>query len=210
MSDKKIMIAVPCMDMVPAQFASSLAMLQKGANITAVAFQIGSLVWTARDALASQAIKSEADYVLWLDSDMVFDPDTLLRLLEHAAPDTIVTGMYFRRVQPYSPVLYDKLEIDDEGKIETEELKDIPEGLKEVAGCGFGACLVPVEALMDSLTIFHQMFDPITGLGEDLSFCWRARKCGYKIVVDPSIPLGHVGYQVITRPFYEAFRRQKE
>ena len=67
MSDKKIMIAVPCMDMVPAQFASSLAMLQKGANITAVACQIGSLVWTARDALASQAIKSEADYVLWLD-----------------------------------------------------------------------------------------------------------------------------------------------
>lgn len=209
MSEKKILIAVPCMDQVPAQFASSLAMLQKGANITAVAFQISSLIWTSRDALATKAIQSEADYMLWLDSDMVFEPDTLLRLLEHAAPDTIVTGMYFRRVQPYSPVLYDKIDIDEAGKVSTEQTKEVPEGLREVAGCGFGCVLTPVDALLDVLASYQQMFAPITGLGEDLSFCLRARQCGYKIVVDPSIPLGHVGYQVITKPFYEAFRRQK-
>lgn len=210
MSETKIMIAVPCMDMVPAQFASSLAMLQKGDNITAVAFQISSLVWTARDALATKALQSDADYILWLDSDMVFEPDTLLRLLEHAAPDTIVTGMYFRRVQPYSPVLYDKLDIDEDGKVETEQTKEIPEGLQEKAGCGFGCVLTPVDAFAEVIASCRQLFAPIIGLGEDLSFCWRARQCGYKILVDPSIPLGHVGYQVITKPFYEAFRRQKE
>ena len=210
MSETKIMIAVPCMDMVPAQFASSLAMLQKGDNITAVAFQISSLVWTARDALATKAIQSDADYILWLDSDMVFDPDTLLRLLGHAAPDTIVTGMYFRRVQPYSPVLYDKLEIDEGGKVETEQTKEIPEGLQEKAGCGFGCVLTPVDAFVEVIASCRQLFAPITGLGEDLSFCWRARQCGYKILVDPSIPLGHVGYQVITKPFFEAFRRQND
>ena len=206
----KILIAVPCMDLVPAQFASSLAMLRKGEHETALATQISSLIYTARDSLASKALQMEADYMFWLDSDMVFAPDTLLRLLEHAAPDTIVTGMYFRRVQPYTPVLYDQVDVDEDGKIHTHELTEVPEGLTEVAGCGFGCVLMPVQAIVDVMVKHGALFAPVIGMGEDLSFCWRARDCGYKIVADPSIPLGHVGYQTITKLYYEAFRRQNE
>ncbi len=31
-------------------------------------------------------------------------------------------------------------------------------------------------------------------LGEDISFCWRARKLGYRIFVDPQVLPGHLGY----------------
>ena len=65
----RILIAIPSMDQVPAQFAASLAMLRKTEE-TAVAFEISSLIYTARNTLALKAIEHKADYILWLDSDM--------------------------------------------------------------------------------------------------------------------------------------------
>ena len=95
----KILVCVPSMDMVAAGFAQSLAMLQKGGHETAIMFQVGSLIYDARNKLAKQALKMGADYTMWFDSDMIFQPDTMIRLLEHDAP--IVSGAYFRRSPPY-------------------------------------------------------------------------------------------------------------
>ena len=53
----KILICVPSGDMVAAGFAQSLAMLQKGGNETAIMFQVGSLIYDARNKLAKEAIK---------------------------------------------------------------------------------------------------------------------------------------------------------
>lgn len=74
----KVFIAVPSLEYVPALFTQSLAMLRRADN-TQVGFEVGSLVYVARNNLAEAAIKCEADYVLWLDSDMVFTPDLLER-----------------------------------------------------------------------------------------------------------------------------------
>ena len=108
----RILIAVPCMDQVPAPFCQSLAMLRKVGDCV-LSMQMGSLIYTSRNSLAMKAIQTEADYVLWLDSDMVFEPDTLERLMKTLTENNldIVTGLYFRRVPPYSPVLFDMLEM---------------------------------------------------------------------------------------------------
>ena len=106
----KIMIAVPCMDQVPARFAQSLATLQKVGECV-IGFQVGSLVYVARENLAGGAIEMGADYVLWLDSDMVFNPDTLVRLLADKDKGDIVSGLYYRRVSPFTPVLFKDLSI---------------------------------------------------------------------------------------------------
>ncbi len=200
-----ILIAVPCMDQVPAQFAQCLAMLKKVGNC-AVSFNVGSLVYASRNELATRAIQMGADYVFWLDSDMVFDPDTLERCFADLDKGDIVTGLYFRRVAPYSPVIYDKLDIDEHGACTWEETKTIPDDVFEVAGCGFGCVLLPTDIIMDVQSRFDAMFNPINGTGEDLSFCWRARQLGFKIVCDPKISLGHVGHLTITREHYEAFK----
>ena len=72
--NKKILIAVPCMDQVPAQFAHSLATLTsygiEGYDIS-IWFNLGSLIYTSRNAIAKKAIMDEADLVMWFDSDMV-------------------------------------------------------------------------------------------------------------------------------------------
>ena len=199
----KILIAVPSMDQVPVQFAQSLSMLYRVGDCS-VAFQVGSLIYTSRNHLAGIAIEQQYDYVMWFDSDMVFRPDTLQRMVEELERDNldILTGLYFRRVYPFKPVLFSKLVPIEKGW-EWEEPTEIPDKPFELAGCGFGCVLMKTEVLMDVQAKFNDMFGPLNNIGEDLSFCWRATQCGYKVVCDPSIVLGHVGRMVVDKQFYE-------
>ena len=204
----KILIAIPCMDQVPAPFAQSLAMIRKPDNDNvACAFQMGSLIYTSRNNLALQAMQLETDYVLWLDSDMVFYQDILVDMKNEKEEKGLdfLSGLYFRRVPPFSPVLFDKLDIDENLVCTWTDFKELPEKLFKVGGCGFGAVLIKTDVLFAVQCKYETMFTPVGNMGEDLSFCWRARQCGYDIWCDPNIELGHVGYTVINRKFYESY-----
>ena len=208
MKEKKILIAVPCMDQIPARFAQSLATLTKVGQC-AIAFQISSLIYHARNDLAKKAVKMDVDYILWLDSDMVFEPDTLERLMKHMEQPGVdmVTGVYFRRVPPFSPVLFDKLDFEKGILKNVSEFSELPkDGLFEVGGCGFGCVLMNMDVIYDVLGKHGNAFAPIGDNGEDVAFCYRARDCGYKIFCDPTIKLGHVGNYVITRDYWESYK----
>ena len=206
----KILIAVPCMDQVPAPFCQSLAQLQKTGDCV-LAMQSGSLIYTSRNALATQAIQMTADYVFWLDSDMVFKPDTLVRMMDALQKNDIdiLTGLYFRRVPPYTPVLYNVLDIEGV-KADFSEFDQIPDKLFEVGACGFGCVLMKTDVFFDVQGKFGNMFAPIGNNGEDVAFCWRARECGYKVICDPSVICGHVGYSVVDDQFFKAFGAARE
>ena len=208
----RTLIAIPSMDQVPAQFAASLAMLERVTDDTVVGFQIGSLIYEARNQLARQAIKIGADYVLWLDSDMIFHPSVMKRLYEDykAGKGDIVSGLYFRRVTPFSPVVFNTLEIVD-NKPQWTASDDIPNEVFEVGGVGFGCVFMDTGVLADVMNKYEgNAFTPLNGVGEDLSFCWRARQCGYNIVVDPEVELGHIGHITVNRKFYESTKQIKE
>ena len=201
----KISIAVPCMDTVATPFCYSLAQLQKIGDCY-LTMKAGSLIYTSRNSLAREAIEMEADYVLWLDSDMVFPKDTLVRMMDVLQKNDldILTGLYFRRVAPFSPVLFDQLEIDGvEAKY--TEFEKIPDKLFEVGACGFGCTLMKTDPFFDVQSKFGNMFAPIGNNGEDVAFCWRARQCGFKVWCDPSIICGHVSNSVVDDKFFRAF-----
>lgn len=206
----KIFIAVPSMDTVPALFCQSLALLQRAGDTT-IGFEVGSLVYNARNNLARQAVKSEADWVLWLDSDMVFGPDLLQRMLKVCTENNIdfLTALCFRRKPPYTPTLFDRLEKTDKGASYTA-LMSVPEGRFQVGGCGFAGVLMSMDVLLSVMAKFNgRMFEPIDGFGEDVAFCWRARQCGYDIWCDSDIELGHVGNFVVTRSIFEAYSAEQ-
>lgn len=202
MSEKKILIAVPCMNQVPAEFAYSLANMQK-VDQCATLFKIGTLVYVARDELAKASLASGADFIFWLDSDMEFKPDVLKRMIQTYDENDvdILSGLYFRRVEPYTPTLFEYLDLDDEN-LGWKEFTHIPAEPFEVAGCGFGCVLMKTEIFPEVQNEFGAMFTPLKGMGEDLAFCWRARKLGYKIMCDPRIALGHIGYNIVTKDFF--------
>ena len=208
---KKILIAIPCMDMVSARFAQSLTTLKKVGQCT-VSFLIGSLIYDSRNKLAGYAVEMEADYILWLDSDMVFQPDTLERMMqtldEHEEID-ILSGIYYRRGHPFTPVAFDKLEINEKGECEFEDMAKVPEGLSEIAGCGFGCVLMRTDCLLDIASKYGAVwFTPFHNVGEDCSFCIRVREEGYKIYCDPDIELGHMAFAPVTKDLYHALNKE--
>ena len=208
----KTFIAIPCLEQVPALFMQSLAMLRRAGD-TEIGIEVGSLVYAARNNLAQAAIKSEADQVLWLDSDMVFTPDLLERMSSVVKENDIdmLTALCFRRKPPYTPTIYDLLEYNEQiSKCSFTQFLSIPEERFKVGGCGFAGVLMGTDVLMSVFSKFNgRAFDPLVGMGEDISFCWRARQCGYEIWCDPEITMGHVGNFVVTRSHFEAFEAQE-
>ena len=209
---RKVLIAVPCMDNLPAQFAHSLATLTSyGIEDISISvwFNLGSLIYTSRDEIAKRALLDEADLVMWFDSDMVFNPDTLknmLALIDRG--EDMVTGVYYRRKPPFSPVVFDEMDIDpDTGEAKWTEFSEIPSEPFEVGACGFGCVLMKTEIFVSVFSKFGYMFTPIGNVGEDIAFCWRARQCGYKILADPSISLGHVGQSIFSKPFFDNYKK---
>lgn len=198
----KVFIAIPSMDTLSARFAQCLANLvnYKRDFDVEVGFHIGSLVYDSRNKLAERAINSDCDYILWLDSDMTFMPDTLDIMVKELEDNNyeILAGMYYRRRPPFTPTLFKELRIMPTGTV-AKEFDEIPEEIFEVAGCGFGCVLMKRNVLWNVLCQHGYMFSPINTVGEDLSFCWRARMCGHKIYCDPTIALGHEIKTVITK-----------
>ena len=202
----KTLIAIPCMDQVPALFAQSLATMRMVGECQ-IAFQIGSLIYTSRDDLARYAMKEGFDYVLWLDSDMIFPEDFHERMFKTLTENNldILSGIYYKRKPPYSPVIFGKMQL--KGKIwDYSWLEDVPDSLFEVGACGFGCVLLKTEVLMSVQLKHGYLFHPMQNGGEDVAFCVRARDCGYKIMCDPTIVCGHVGNVVITDTLYKQYR----
>lgn len=205
----KFLICVPSGDEVAAGFAQSLACLSKPDD-TAVSFVCGSLIYDARNKLAKQAIQINTDYILWLDSDMIFPNDTLIRLLNlmEERDASIVSGLYFRRAKPYTPVAFKKIEIEPESS--WEGFDDYPDDPFEAAAAGFGCVLMKAQVLYDVAGKFGTWFNPLKGFGEDISFFWRASECGHKVLIDPRIKLGHVGKTIISEEFFRAVKKEKK
>ena len=207
----KILIAVPCMDQVHAHFTSCLVnlALQKTNDDISVEFGVSSLIYDTRNQLISKAINDGFDRILWLDSDMVFEPE-ILRILNEDLDNgfDVVSGLYFKRVRPITPVIYSVCDIE---KLEGNKLNPVSEpytnypqnSIFEIAACGFGCVMMNVSALQTVIDQYGKLlFSPVGGFGEDMSFCMRARSAGVRIWCDSRIKCGHIGYHVFDEATY--------
>lgn len=206
----KVLIAIPCMDMVATQFFRSCLTLQyrDGESYQYMTIQ-SSLTYDARNMLAKYACENGFDRILWLDSDMVFEPDLLKRLSARLDEGLdFVSAMYFRRVAPVKPVIYQAVYVSEKDgkKVPTAEAyeKYPRNSLFEIAGCGFGACMTTVSMVKDIAMTHGLPFSPRLGFGEDLSFCQLARETGYEIYCDSRIIAGHIGQHIFGEEDFDA------
>ena len=171
-----------------------IAVLQmKRNNDIAFDFAVSSLIYDARNLLAERAIRFGHERVLWLDSDMTFDPDIALRLSARIDEGyDMVSGLYIGRKPTYPPCVYKEIEQGGKATPFTEYPKN---ELFEIAGCGFGGVMMTTALIKEVVEKFGYPFSPILGLGEDLSFCYRVTQLGKKMYCDPTVTLGHIGYK---------------
>lgn len=208
----KIFIAIPCMEDLPVDFVKSLTRLQTLGQTT-INYSVGSLVYASRQFLAETAVKEGADYILWLDSDMTFDSDLLIDLMKDVQEGRdFVSGLYFRRKPPYTPVLYKKIRMGmfaNEGI--TIEYDDYPENeIFEIDACGFGGVLMRTEMVKAIIEKEGHTFSPLLGYGEDISFCIRAKRLGYQLWCDSRIKMGHIAKTVANEETFKAYNARKE
>jgi teichuronic acid biosynthesis glycosyltransferase TuaG len=156
---------------------------------------IGYPVTDARNMIADQVLAiPEVTHLMWIDDDMRFAPKDVRRLLDLDLP--IVGGLCHGRRHPYPPILLYKSPHGVSYRYE------YPKDLVEVDATGFAFILVKREVLEAVRAKFPDE-GPFAqrGFGEDVSFCDRARECGYKIMVDTRIEIGHIA-EVVIEPSY--------
>lgn len=94
----------------------------------------GSMITKSRNDLVQIAINANFDYIMWIDTDMVFPPDSLLKLLAHNKD--IVGSTYNKRVPPYETL----------GRLKGEAPVDLLKGgLREAELLPGGFLLVKVD-----------------------------------------------------------------
>lgn len=208
----KTLIAIPCMDMVHTNFLKSILGMRK---VGEVQFQIScsSLIYDARNGLVKRAIEGNFDRILWLDSDMDFDPDLMERLsADMDEGREYVTALFFKRKAPVKPCIYSELAYmrnPDNGNLTPIAvcLEDYPQDqIFEVAASGMAATMMTVDLAKRVQEKFGQPFSPQLGFGEDLSFCGRAKQVGARMWCDSRIKVGHVGMGVISESTYLSTR----
>lgn len=152
----------------------------------ALFYEGGSVLPAVRNSLALRALDYGADYILWLDADMVFPHDAWHRLLSHQVG--IVGCNYPRRVDPFTPTAQRLAE----GEEKAETHYGAEEALTEVHHCGMGVLLTAAKVFTDlkeddpAAPWFAFPWNPArqTTTGEDVAFQSRARRLGHSTFVD--------------------------
>ena len=187
-----ILLGIPTMGTIPIKVFASVvkAVRQYGDNLQ-VMTTANSLVYNARNDLAIYAHNNSLDLV-FLDSDIEFTTEAFTRLLSHKKP--IVSGLYWSRSNPSTPVAYKRVApktLFRKAPI-GEPITEI-EPLMEVEGAGMGFCLIRHEVLQALYKDCDNPFQPFGNMGEDFSFFYRARKKGFKVYLDTTLGLKHLG-----------------
>jgi hypothetical protein len=191
----KLAVLVPCRDMLHAGFSKCLVELVKLNTMngidTHVVYDASTVLLTQRARLAAEAQTIGAEYMLWLDSDMVFPPTTALRLLAHNEP--VVACNYIRRQLPAKGVAYESI-----GDWENPLPFEPQDELVPVEGIGMGCMLVKTSILQEipkPWFEFHWTEESNDHLGEDMDFCMKMADAGYTVKVDTnlSMEMRHLG-----------------
>lgn len=199
----KLLIAIPTLDYMHSEFVECLIKLTRYLEQDNVDFEVciksGTLVYHARDLLATKARQEFFTHVLWLDSDMIFNEEVVDDLMFH--DKEYVTGIFHARRPPHLACSFKSL-----NPIERFSCADYPEGLFEIAGSGLACTLMSVHVLQKVWERYGTCFMPTPALGEDLAFCERVGNCGIKMYADPSVRIGHIGHIVINAEDEQGWR----
>ena len=166
------------------------------------------LVPYARECFAKQAVDMGCDYLFMVDDDMLAPPDLFFQLLKH--DKDIVAPLAFTRNPDHKPVMYQVIEGDDSATYENfyknvYEMNYPRNKLVQCDAVGFGAVLIKAEVLKK---VPEPRFMGLMGTGEDVTFCYRAKKAGFEVWMDTSIKLGHLGSPtIVTEAYADAWTR---
>lgn len=213
---RKVLIGTPCYDgTVCAWYANSLLQTVKmsyeeNVHIHAIYTSYDSLIQRARNSLFRLALSSEYDDLFFIDSDVEWNPEWFFRLIKRPEPVVGAPLVKKNEVEAYTVKLVDKsLRWSKDNK------------LIEVNGVGTGFVKISrfaIEKLWEisepyvSEGVQERMVCDIKVkngelISEDYILAEKWQSLGYKVWVDPTITVNHVGYKKYTGNFNSFIQR---
>jgi len=202
-SNSKLGIGIPTnFTMIPTEFFDSFILMEKPEWIYLRAST--GHIEDMRNGIVKNAIQAGCSHLIMMDTDQVYDAQTIPRLLSHKLP--IVGCLVYRRYPPFDPLML-RGEIGKYQNINEWE----PGSLVEVDATGTGCVLYDVDVFKKMPSPWFK-FSKSSGavVGEDIGFCSDLREAGYKIFVDTSIPAGHLSRMIINEGTWKLYRKVKE
>ena len=222
MKMRSVMILTPAYGgMVTAGFhrsllTSTIELLAEGIALESEILENQSLLPLARNTLLNEAYKRKPDDIIWIDTDMVWEPDTLRQLLKH---DVDVVGSACRKKIPDNVQF--NFQLFKEKSFEPDE-----KGLIEVRRLGTGFLRMSrkaythlwendkkyeVQGVMGSNVFEIGIWQGRELLSEDFIVCEKLIERGFKVFMDPNLTVGHVGtfnYWADVKDFFKKLKEQ--
>lgn len=205
-----VFIAVPVKDVIHPQtviaIMDTLTLLREKGIPYKFAFQIGGTLCGGRNVAVADFLSGEANRLLFIDSDLIFKPDDVIRLLAMSTVMDIVLAAYPTRQEPMGFFI----RVPDGQKIPFNE-----HGCAAIDGMGIGLSVLHRRVLEDlsakAPLIRYMTQDGLPWVfkfevhdgqfrGEDIGFFEDAKKLGYQCWLDPTITPGHLGRKIFMAP----------
>jgi len=221
-SEVKFAIGMPGYGMIPAEtmysLINSIRALDRHQIQLSLCFEFrNSLVDSARNNVAKMFVEqSEADKLIFIDSDMQWNEEQLIRLCCLSTLYPVIGAMYSTKVegdQKFLGIHYK----DKQGNLEFDK-----NGMVRMIGCGLGFMIIDrsvFEKMAPTTTVYQDgkngdvtrffQTDVQGGklIGEDIFFLKRwCEEFNGEVWIDPHTDLGHVGTKVFKGSLRDALK----
>lgn len=155
---------------------------------------MGTLIFDQRNNMVQSALDDGCTHILFIDADMRFPKNSLIRLIGHSK--AIVGVNATTRSEPVKPTAK-TLEVKDDHVVWHPVFSKDKKGIEVVDGIGCGVMLIDMEVIK-GIEKPYFYFEQLPGdkiLGEDIYFCIKASDAGYKTYVDHELSqeIKHIG-----------------
>lgn len=166
----------------------------KNINLIPLWMSYDSLIQRSRNDLLQIAYNEKFDDIIWIDADIEWNPEWILKLLEYE--EDVIGGTYRKKT--------DEVEIYT---VKTENIYKNKNNLIEVEGLGMGFIKMSNKAFTSlyenaeeyenenkkSRNVFEVVVDNGKLIGEDICVCKKLRELGFSIYLDPNMTCNHIG-----------------
>ncbi|NOR27606.1 MAG: glycosyltransferase [Lutibacter sp.] len=204
----KLGIALPLTDeKIHSRFFDSWNLMSKPPYIYLRPINPGPID-SVRNELVKQALESECTHIIMMDTDQVYDPETIEKLLGFVLSDEkykVCGGKVHRRYPPFDHLCFRGIP----GKYTLVNDKEIESGkVIEVDATGCGCILYDIEVFKKIEQPWFEFgkTDENKDIGEDVNFCQKMKENGYKIYVDTSLDIKHMTTVEVDYNLYLLYR----
>lgn len=168
--------------------------------------------------------QNKADWLLWVDSDVVISPEGFLKLWNQKDKDErpIMTGVYFTTDNPEEPLMIPMPTVfnfteNKDGEFALSRVHPLPENkLIKVGAAGMGYVLMHrsvvdrIKKEIPDAQFFMEMGRGNKFIGEDIYFFALCEKVGIPLYCDTSVKAPHMKRFSFDEHYYKAMTKGRK